>query len=142
MQALGGLPGRRPGGKESRPSPPPGRPLAASGTVALELGLAGVPAVIAYKVNPVSAWLAYRLVKLKYVSLINLILRARSCRNFAGAGFGRVYPAKLQDLLADTPAAACNWQRAAKWRHCCAPEGRDSSEIAAAVVLSEMRPAE
>ncbi len=48
--------------------------LAASGTVALELGLAGVPAVITYKVNGLTAWLARPLITVKYANLVNLIL--------------------------------------------------------------------
>jgi len=48
--------------------------LAASGTVALELALAGTPTVIGYKVNPMSAWIARRLIKTSYVNLINIIL--------------------------------------------------------------------
>ncbi|MCH7485985.1 MAG: lipid-A-disaccharide synthase [Proteobacteria bacterium] len=52
--------------------------LAASGTVALELAMARTPAVIAYKVNPVSAFLARRLLRVPYVSLVNLILDRRA----------------------------------------------------------------
>ena len=48
--------------------------LAASGTVTLELALAGVPMVVAYRVMPVTHWLLRRLVKVKYVNLLNLIL--------------------------------------------------------------------
>lgn len=48
--------------------------LAASGTVAVELAAANVPAIITYKVNPVSAALARRMLKIRYVSLINLML--------------------------------------------------------------------
>ena len=48
--------------------------LAASGTVALELALAGAPAVIAYKINPLTAFLARRLIRVRYVSLVNIIL--------------------------------------------------------------------
>lgn len=48
--------------------------LAASGTVALELALARVPAVIAYKVNPISAAIAPFVIRLPYVSLVNIIL--------------------------------------------------------------------
>lgn len=49
--------------------------LAASGTVSLELGLAGVPSIIAYKMAPISAFIARKFVKLDYVSIINLILK-------------------------------------------------------------------
>ncbi len=47
--------------------------LAKSGTNTLELGLANVPMVVAYKVKPFSAWLAKRLLQIPYVSLVNLI---------------------------------------------------------------------
>ncbi len=48
--------------------------LAASGTVSLELSLAGVPHLIAYRMNSLTAALAKRLLKIKYVNLINLIM--------------------------------------------------------------------
>ena len=48
--------------------------LAASGTVALELALANVPFITIYKMAPVSNYLARRLVRLKYVNLINILL--------------------------------------------------------------------
>lgn len=52
--------------------------LAASGTVSLELALAGLPTVIAYKVHPISAWLARRLIKLRWVTLVNILLGTAS----------------------------------------------------------------
>ncbi len=48
--------------------------LAASGTVALELALAGVPTVVTYRVASLSAWLFRRLSRVRYVNLINLSL--------------------------------------------------------------------
>jgi len=48
--------------------------LAASGTVALELAMAGTPAVIAYRMSPPTAWLARRLLRVRHVSLVNLVL--------------------------------------------------------------------
>jgi len=48
--------------------------LAASGTIALELALAGLPAVIAYKMNAVTGWLARRLVKARFTNLVNILL--------------------------------------------------------------------
>jgi lipid-A-disaccharide synthase len=48
--------------------------LAASGTVALELAVAGLPAAIAYKLSPVTAWIVKRMVSVGYASLPNLIL--------------------------------------------------------------------
>ncbi len=49
--------------------------LAASGTVALELAAAGTPSVISYRLSPVSAFLARYLIKIPYVSLVNILLK-------------------------------------------------------------------
>lgn len=47
--------------------------LAASGTVALELALAKLPMVVAYRLSPLTAILARRLIKLRFVCLINIL---------------------------------------------------------------------
>ncbi len=48
--------------------------LIASGTATLEAALRGCPIVVAYKANPISIFLAKILVKMKWISLVNLIL--------------------------------------------------------------------
>jgi len=48
--------------------------MAASGTVALELAMAGVPALVAYRVNPLTHRLLRRIVRVDYINLVNLIL--------------------------------------------------------------------
>ncbi|GAA4462387.1 lipid-A-disaccharide synthase [Nemorincola caseinilytica] len=48
--------------------------LITSGTATLETALFGVPQVVCYKGNAVSFWLATKLVKVKYISLVNLIM--------------------------------------------------------------------
>lgn len=68
--------------------------LAASGTVALEVALAGLPAVIAYKVAPLTAMLLRWLALIRYANLINIIL-------------GReVVPERLQDNCTPQTLAA------------------------------------
>ena len=47
--------------------------LTKSGTSTLELALAGVPMLVTYRVNPITAAIARRLVKVKYASLVNLL---------------------------------------------------------------------
>ena len=47
--------------------------LTKSGTSTLELAMAGVPMVVTYRVNPVSAAIGRRLIKVRYASIINLI---------------------------------------------------------------------
>ena len=48
--------------------------MAASGTVALELAIANVPHIIAYKVSVFSAFLARMFLKIKFVNLSNILL--------------------------------------------------------------------
>jgi lipid-A-disaccharide synthase len=48
--------------------------LVTSGTATLETALIGVPQVVCYKGDPISFAIARRLVKLKFISLVNLIL--------------------------------------------------------------------
>lgn len=48
--------------------------LAASGTVTLELALAGVPMIVAYRLNPLTHWLLRRVVQVDYITVLNLIL--------------------------------------------------------------------
>lgn len=48
--------------------------LAASGTVSLELSLAGTPTVIAYKVKKLTGWILKRLVKVKFATITNMLL--------------------------------------------------------------------
>lgn len=111
--------------------------LAASGTVALELALARLPSVIGYRLNPLSAALARRLVKVKYVNLVNLMhdrmvvpeLLQGDCR-----------PDALADALArliDDPAArqeqVAGEAEVARWL---GQGAEPPSEKAAQVVLS------
>lgn len=50
--------------------------LVTSGTATLETALFGVPEVVCYRGNPISYWLAKKLIKVKYISLVNLIMDA------------------------------------------------------------------
>jgi lipid-A-disaccharide synthase len=46
--------------------------LAASGSVTLELALAGLPMVVGYRMNPLTAAIARRLVRVPFITLANL----------------------------------------------------------------------
>lgn len=48
--------------------------LVTSGTATLETALFGVPEVVCYKGNPISYFFAKRLIKVKYISLVNLVM--------------------------------------------------------------------
>lgn len=112
--------------------------LAASGTVALELALADVPTVVAYKVQPMTAWLARRLVKLRHVSLANIILdRPVVPELLQDACTPENLEAELAALLHDPAKAAAQRAGFAELRHRLGDtDGRPPSERAADVVLS------
>lgn len=48
--------------------------LVTSGTATLETALFGIPQAVCYRGNPLSYWLAKQLVKVPYISLVNLIM--------------------------------------------------------------------
>ena len=48
--------------------------IAASGTVALELAIVGIPHIIAYKVPKLTEWLAHHFLHIQYVNLTNILL--------------------------------------------------------------------
>jgi lipid-A-disaccharide synthase len=47
--------------------------LTKSGTSTLELALAGVPMAVTYRVNPLTASIARRLIRVPYVAMVNLL---------------------------------------------------------------------
>jgi lipid-A-disaccharide synthase len=56
--------------------------LAASGTVTLELALARVPMVVAYRAEAVVGWFALSILKIPSVVLVNLILDRPSVQEY------------------------------------------------------------
>ena len=80
--------------------------LAASGTVTLELGLAGVPMVVAYKVDAVAVQLR-SLVKVHSIVLANLVAEQNAFPEFIQeACTGEILSRAVAPLLLDTPARA------------------------------------
>ena len=47
--------------------------LVASGTATLQTAIMGVPMVVVYKVSPISYWMGKMIVKVPYISLVNLV---------------------------------------------------------------------
>jgi lipid-A-disaccharide synthase len=81
--------------------------LAKSGTVTLELALAGVPMVTAYRVGDVEAFILRQIVHVQSVILANLVIGDNVIPEFLqqACTADNLAPA-LADLLADTPARA------------------------------------
>lgn len=113
--------------------------LAASGTVAVELAVVGTPAVIAYRANPLSAAIARRMIKVKYASLVNLLLDRPATPEFLQENCRPEALAEAIDRLLGDPAAR-EAQRDA-YREALAKLAVDGlpSDQAAAIALSMMR---
>jgi lipid-A-disaccharide synthase len=113
--------------------------LIKSGTSSLEAAAAGLPHVVAYRVNPISAAIARRLIRVPHVSLVNLLCGREVVpellqENCTPEGLRRA----LEPLLEG--GAAAQAQRAGfveALARLAPPRGRPS-EAAAEAVLAEM----
>lgn len=111
--------------------------LAASGTVTLELALAGVPLVGAYRGNPVEAAIARRLVTAPSVLMCNLVLQRNVAPEFMQ---DEARPSMLADslmaLLDDTPERQAQLDAFAGLDTIMGlPDGRTSAQAAVDVAL-------
>lgn len=113
--------------------------LAASGTVTLELALAGTPAVVAYKVDALAARLRF-LVKVPSIVLANLVLGEN------------VYPELIQEacaperlaeavtpLLSDTPERRRQRAMLARVPECLSAAAASPSDAASEIVIGYAR---
>jgi len=81
--------------------------LAKSGTSTLELALAGVPMAVTYRVNPLTAMAARRLIRVPYAAMVNLLAgRALVPELLQQACNGRELAAMIERLLGDGAMAA------------------------------------
>lgn len=99
--------------------------LTVSGTATMELAVAGVPMVVAYRVGRITEFLARRMIEVPYVAMPNLILGRAAVPELLQADCS---PERLADelakLLGGAPAAA---------------QRRDLAEICRQLGLDEMR---
>jgi lipid-A-disaccharide synthase len=117
--------------------------LAASGTVTLELALAGVPMVVAYKVSRIEEAVARRLIQVPTIVLPNLILGQNAMPEFIQA---ECTAPRLADavapLLAGEPARAAQVEALARIDSLMRlPDDEPPSRSAARIVLAARRAA-
>ena len=79
--------------------------LAASGTVSLELAMARLPTVIAYRMNPVTAFIGLRMLRVPYVTLVNLLAERGAVPECLQADCNPERLAQELSRLLDDPAA-------------------------------------
>ena len=112
--------------------------LAASGTVTLELALAGVPMAVAYRVSPFETWLRF-VVKVPSIVLPNLILGENAIPEFLQqACTAEALSAALVPLLGDTPERAAQCEAFARLDAAMriAPGSTPSAEAASRVLAA------
>ncbi|MDD2875949.1 MAG: lipid-A-disaccharide synthase [Acidiphilium sp.] len=115
--------------------------LAKSGTSTLELALAGVPMAVTYRVNPISALLARRLITVPHVAMVNLLAGHALVPELLQADCApEPLAATIGSILTDPAVAAA--QRAgfvAALARLAAPDAQPPSDAAAAAVLEVLR---
>lgn len=95
--------------------------IVASGTVSAELAMLHVPAIVVYKMNPVTTWLVRQMIKVRWVSLVNILLGrgvypeflgpAANCENVLNAVQQLTIPSKREKMIADLVSADNLWLR-------------------------------
>jgi lipid-A-disaccharide synthase len=114
--------------------------LAKSGTVTLELALSGVPAVIGYRINRLTHFIAVRMTSGKYAGLPNVILdRPLMPELLQYDCTPERLAAELSRLLDNPAARQAQLDGGAEIRRLLSPVGMTPSEAAADVVLSVLR---
>ena len=114
--------------------------IAASGTVSLELALAGVPMAIAYRFNPLTASILRRMIRVRYATVVNLVLDRPAIPEFiqencTGPGLAEAALA----LLGDEDARRAQRDAAAGALAALRPAGERPSARAAAAILEVVR---
>jgi lipid-A-disaccharide synthase len=114
-----------------------GAALTKSGTSTLELALAGVPMAVTYRVNPLSAAIARRMIQVPHVAMVNLLAKRLLVPELLQEDCN---PRRLADtvlrLLGDADAAAAQRAGFAEVIAALRPEHGPPSHAAAREVLA------
>ena len=94
--------------------------IVASGTVSAELAMLHVPAIVVYKMNPITTWLVRQMINVRWVSLVNILLNcgvypeflgpAATATNVLDAVQQLTIPSKREKMINDLKSADKLWQ--------------------------------
>lgn len=114
--------------------------FAKSGTVSLELALAGVPMVVTYRAGAIEIWIGRQLVNLTTIILANLVLGENVIPDHLqeDCTADKLVPA-LRDVLSDTPQRRRQVEAFAKLDTIMSTGGQPPSERAAEIVIAHLR---
>jgi lipid-A-disaccharide synthase len=120
-----------------------GAGLIKSGTSSLEMAVAGVPHVVAYRVNPITAAIVRRLVRVRFASLVNLLAEREVAPEFIQQyATPEALCEALHRLLTEPGAPAAQRAAFAGVLDQLHPPGLAPSEAAAEAVLAEIAASE
>lgn len=96
--------------------------IVASGTVSAELAMLHVPTIVVYKMNPITTWLVRQIIRVRWVSLVNILLNrgvfpeflgpVATAENVLNAVQQLTIPSKRDKMIADLRSADTLWRRA------------------------------
>jgi lipid-A-disaccharide synthase len=114
--------------------------FAKSGTVTLELALAGVPMIGAYKAGPIEMWIVLHAIRVPSVILANLVIGENVVPEFLQrhATADQLVPA-LRDVLSDTPLRHRQVEAFARLDQIMSTGNQPPSVRAADIVLATLR---
>jgi lipid-A-disaccharide synthase len=114
--------------------------LAKSGTVTLELAIAGVPMVAGYRTGGVEAWIMRRLIKVKSVILANLVVGENVVPEYLQQDCtAKKLSQALHEVLAETPLRHRQIEAFAKIDSIMSTGSQSPGLRAAEIVLAAMR---
>ncbi len=95
--------------------------IVASGTVSAELAMLHVPAIVVYKMNPVTTWIGRHIINTRWVSLVNILLKqtvypeflgpVATAENVLSAAQQLTIPANRTKMIRQLSAADDMWQK-------------------------------
>ncbi len=95
--------------------------IVASGTVSAELAMLHVPTIVVYKMNPVTSWLVRQIIRVNWVSLVNILLNrgvypeflgpAARSENVVNAVQHLTIPSIREKMIAQLNTADVLWRR-------------------------------
>ncbi len=77
--------------------------LLASGTVSMEAACLGVPQIVFYKANPITYWIGRRVVKIRFLSMVNILVDREVVPEFIQSDLDPVALARHAAALLDDP---------------------------------------
>ena len=105
--------------------------IVASGTVSAEMAMLHIPTIVVYKMNPITTWIGRRIIKVQWVSLLNILLNrcvypeflggAATAENVVNSVQQLTIPSVREKMITELKSADDLWRK---------PDG-DASELIA-----------